>query len=415
MRPAIIIASLALLQAASAHAQEGRKLAAGFYQLTGTHLKVGQTQHRLAELPDPAPPYVNPRGEIEIYGSADYFIRYRSWSEFSRGGRYEIVPLDVRYPNGRPFREIYTHPWDLRKVRIEMPSGRKQEMLLGGSMSPTGGKPAAVWPDDNINRRVFLFRENSAGQWIRDASPLFGSVTSGWLGHSYGGNFFQASVPSPSAIRPGNGDPVYLFYERVSEEKNGPYRTEIFAREINGLNGNRPPGKEIKILSVTDSSGTPFPSTGRTIGGYLVEGPRPIRMRIDGNDFFIIGFSSGDFPTDSYTINYAWSKLPLGPYRPMLVATAGGGMDLLDLGRLIKMKHGLSWVGRPSFYRTPSGKYEMLFHGVFKNVLPDNDYTRWPVKYELWKFFRCLFKVELDVKTVRGEPILTPSLSADND
>src|SRR5687767_10351276 len=33
----------------------GRKLAEGLYQLTGMHLRPGQTQHELAELPDPAP------------------------------------------------------------------------------------------------------------------------------------------------------------------------------------------------------------------------------------------------------------------------------------------------------------------------------------------------------------------------
>jgi hypothetical protein len=157
---------------------------------------------------------------------------------------------------------------------------------------------------------------------------------------------------------------------------------------------------EIPILTLGQN---PLPSTRRTIGGFLMEGPRPVRMQIEGEVFYIIGFSSGDFPTDSYTINYAWSRRPQGPYRPMLNSASS---DLLDLGLGIKNEFGLSWVGRPVFYRNPEGQYEILFHGVLKSILRDNDYRRWPKKYQLWQFFRCIFKANLATRIRKGQPLL---------
>jgi hypothetical protein len=64
---------------------EGREIAAGVYQLTGTHLRRMQTNHdRLPELPDPAPPFTASDGAVEIYGSAGYYIRYADWAEYAR-------------------------------------------------------------------------------------------------------------------------------------------------------------------------------------------------------------------------------------------------------------------------------------------------------------------------------------------
>src|SRR4051812_30618864 len=96
-----------LLSGWRAEANAGRRLEAGLYQLTGTHLTVGQTAHAITELADPAPPFVNAQGQVEIYGSAPYFIRYPSWREFSRGGAYEIVPLALNLPGGIRLAGVY--------------------------------------------------------------------------------------------------------------------------------------------------------------------------------------------------------------------------------------------------------------------------------------------------------------------
>lgn len=394
---------------------KGRQLDARFFQLTGTHLVQGQTEQTLQELPDPAPPFITAQGKVQIYGSAPYFIQYKNWNEFENGGSFQVVPMTLKFPSGAAIQGVYTHPWDLRKYWVSGAGGTGKEILVGGAMSPSAGRPIAVWPDDNINRRIFMFRLDDLGAWVRDVFPIAGKVAQEWTGHSYGGNFFQPGQSDLNTINPNGGNPIYFFFEKVSEDRRGPYKTEIFVKKVDSLappsssafrsGRSTPGGEETKLIGV----GTPpRPSTQRTVGGYLVEGPRPIQMDIQGQRFYIIAFSSGDFPTDSYTLNYAWSRNVTGPYQTVMNRD---GTDFLDLGLEIKAKYNLSWVGRPSFFRTPSGNYEMLFHGVSKNILPDNDYTKWPKKYELWQFFRSLFKANLQVLlNADGSPSITPVL-----
>jgi hypothetical protein len=125
-----------------------------------------------------------------------------------------------------------------------------------------------------------------------------------------------------------------------------------------------------------------------------------------------LGFSSGDYCTDSYTINYAWSQNITGPYTPFLNQD---GKDLFDLGKKIKEKYQLSWVGRPAFYKTPEGEYEVLFHGVSKEILPNHDYSTWPSDknpYQLNHFFRSIYKAKLDTSLRSdGSPRLEIHLS----
>ena len=71
------------------------------------------------------------------------------------------------------------------------------------------------------------------------------------------------------------------------------------------------------------------------------------------------------------------------------------------MGKTVKGRYGLSWVGRPAIFRDRDsdshGGYSMLFHGVNKAILPDNDYAHWPVKYQLWQFFRSVYLAKLTV------------------
>jgi ribose/xylose/arabinose/galactoside ABC-type transport system permease subunit len=382
----------------------GRKIENGLYQLTGTFLKVGQRTFPMLELPDPAPPYVTQSGEVEIYGSARYFIRYRNWKDFSEGGCYETVNLDLFGPNLAPYKETYTQPWDIRKYRIERKRELAKEVLIGGSMSATKGRAAPVWPEDNITRRIYFFRLNNVAQWVRDALPIVERIETGWLGHSYGGNLFQEDGGDPNIIHTDSPNQIGFFFEKVSDDSNeSPYKTEIFAEKIDDKL-NVVPNSEVKILGVQSP---PLPSTVRTGGGFLIEGPRPLQVTLEGQKFFIIGFSSGDFSTDSYYINYMWSKNLFGPYQPALTVDK---KDLIDLGHEMKAKYGLSWMGRPAFYQTPDGHYEMLFHAVIKSILPDNDYTKWPRPelYQLWEFYRCLFKTSIEIKLENGQPVIYP-------
>lgn len=423
----------------------GAKIVEGLYQLTGTHLKVGQTVHEIAELPDPAPPYITADGKVEIYGSAQYFIRYKDWNEFNRGGCFEIVPMNIVGHTGLPYKDIYTHSWDIRKFRIETRGQAPQEVLLGGAMTPTKGRPTPNWPEDNLNRRIYFFRLNDLREWMRDLVAVMGDVSTGWLGHSYGGNLIQVDAPAANVIQTDAPGETAFFYEKVSEDRdNGPYKTEMFAVRMNPFD-KAIPNSEVKIF---DLGPNPYPSTERvgnsamiertnakTLGaqpfsakppvegkpflsqaqmnspsrervgnGYLVEGPRPIQIELNGRRIFLVGFSSGDFPTNSYHLNFMWSTDLMGPYKPLLTEDK---KDLKDFGQDIKAHYGLSWVGRPSLYKTPNGTYQMLFHGVVKHILPDNDYAHWPEAYQLWEFFRCIFKVDVQItEGANGEPVI---------
>lgn len=388
-----------LLMAASAWAnrppvrEHAVQVTENLYRLNGNFLKSGNLGGG-SDLPDPSPPFVNARGEVEIYGTADHFLRYANWKEFLTGGVAESVPLSLRDSAGIRITEQGQIPWDLRKYLWRTPGHPDLEILVGGSMSATHGRRLPKWPDDNITRRIFIFRKNNSGDWIRDPAPIVGDASSGWMGHSYGGNFFQLGQLNPDLIDTGLPNPVYFFYERVTENAQAPSKTEIFARKLLPASARELFGPEIKILGVGKP---PFPSTHRTIGGYLVEGPRPVEMSIQGKLFFIIGFSSGDFCTDSYRMNYAWSKNVEGPYHPSLDHNQ---KDLIDFGSDLKSSLGLSWVGRPAIFLGKNGKYEVLFHAVLKSILPNHDYRRWPEPggYDLGDFFRSTYKSSISTR-----------------
>ena len=95
-----------------------------------------------------------------------------------------MVPLDLRYPSGVAYESTYTQPWEMRKFLIQNPGQPPVEFVVGGSMSPTNGHAEALWPDDNINRRIFLFHHSTGGSWVRDETPIVGKVENNWIGHS---------------------------------------------------------------------------------------------------------------------------------------------------------------------------------------------------------------------------------------
>jgi hypothetical protein len=196
-----------------------------------------------------------------------------------------------------------------------------------------------------------------------------------------------------------------LFYERVTDGRGGhPRRTDIFMRT---MRGESPADDERIAVGVGDP---PWPATRRSIGGWLVEGPRPCRLTIGGEDFFVLGFSSGDYPTDGYGMDYAWSRTLEGPYHPRL---ADPRRDLLDLAAALKRRLGLSWVGRPAFFQGAAGAVQVLFHGVWKDRIPDNDYARWPTRHRVQEFSRCVFRAAVAASVdAAGTPILR--LAADD-
>lgn len=375
--------------------EPGRKLDNGLVQLTGNLVKMNELLP--GDLPDPAPPYVAADGSIEIYGSSLVFARYKDRAEFESGGCFERVSLDLRQDNGEPYSAPYSHPWDVRKFRIEPKAQPAYEVLVAGAMSRSGTSPFPIWPDDNTGRRIYFYRRNANGLWTRDASPVIGQAKPVWLGHSYGGNLIQVGMMDQNVIHPDDAGEIAFFYDKVSDDTgNTPYKTEIFATKMREFSALDP---EISIFQINHP---PYPSLKRTVGGFLAEGPRPIEMKIKGKTFFIVAFSAGDFPTDFYTLNYAWSRQLFGPYQAMLTDDRS---DLLDLGKEIKAEYGLSWMGRPSIFKSPVGKYEIMFHAVRKDLYPGHDFTKWPVGS--LNYYRSIFKASLAVSLgSNGEPVL---------
>ncbi len=240
-----------------------------------------------------------------------------------------------------------------------------------------------------------LVERSPKGRWIRSKDPLFSPPPEkeNWADHSYGHHFITDEA--------GN---TWVFYEKVSEAVNpdgnpAPYKTEIFARKM--ISPHEASAEEKPIVSIGDS---PFPSTRRTIGGFLVEGPRPEKVTINGKTRYFVAFSSGDFSTDRYFINVTWSDKVDGPYKPQLTTD---GKDLLDLGREAKEKLGLSWgPARPHFFQDPDGKWWVLYHAVEKRILPDNDYSKWPGR-NLADFHRNIYLAPAEVSVGSdGQPRL---------
>lgn len=358
-------------------------------QLTGRSNEPGLC--REPDLADPSPPEQLPDGRIRVTGTASNRAAdcsatqgvnaavWPSWTAFLRGDNpaRELIRL-YQYTADGQLTELNQDetPWD---ITIESWAG--QEVLWGGAMIPTRRRDHAVLWEDNWTRRVWPFIRDSEGRWIRAPQPLFGAAPDqdsapSFQDHSYGHQFISDEAGGR-----------WVFYERVSEA-NGlwPGRTDIYARRM--VSAIRASDEEHFILS----AGNPAMRTAvRAAGDQLVEGPRPVRIAVQGEVFYLLGFSAGDFRSTTYGIHFAVSRHLLGPYRPYLTADRG---DFLDLGKNIRERYGLSWgPGRPALFQDPAGEYWILFHATQPSVLGD---------------FRNVYLAPIEMRLGRdGWPVLT--------
>lgn len=374
--------------------EAGRSLGQGFTQLTGAQRKIGDEVYDSPA--DPSPPFTESDGRISVFGSSLLSIRYRTRDDFENAGCFERVAVDLRQENGAPYSAPDSEPWDLRKFHVIPAQGRAYDIIVGGAMSRVVPNASPLWPDDNVSRRIFIYRESADGSWLRDPQPIVGRSDHHWLGHSYGGNFFQTGESDPNILDLRGPGAVAFFYDQVSDDSNdSPFKTEIFAARMT------PELTAQSTAPIVAINSPPFPSFRRTIGGYLAEGPRPVEMKIGGSTFFVVTFSTGDFPTDSYAMNYAWSRSLAGPYQ---LALNDDQTDLRDLGAGLKIAYHLSCMGRAAIFRSPRGGYEMLFHAADKTLFPAIDFSKWPSD----PFFRSIYKITVDAHVnARGEPVLT--------
>ncbi len=264
-----------------------------------------------AKLADPAPPFENDQGGVELYGTGNFFLRYPSWKEFERGGCHEAVKLELYYRGKNQELLRLETPLDLRKFQLA--AGRQRKDILIGGARASG---------DEASRRIFIFRQSweKPGAWIRDEKPMTES-------RSHAGNLFQAGQKQPQRIEAGS--PTYFFFEK---------ETGLFVTRTNA-EGNP---EELPVFTAAK----------------VPEGPRPIEVELAGKKHFLIAFSSEE------TIHFLHSPEPIGPYQPILSAD---GKELEDFGASLRKDHGLSGVARPALFRNPEGGYELLFHGQTKD------------------------------------------------
>jgi hypothetical protein len=354
----------------------------GLVQITGKRQRVGQTKYRLRS---PADPFVDdaPNGVVRVlgttpYGQAHYYIEFKSLDDLLRGGRYVTRKLALE-----PRLTGKENAWDWNVHRF--PDGT--EVMYAGVMTPTVRRKIAAWPDDNWTRRIYGFAKDKLGRWAMGKKPLFGAVgpttRATMIGHAYGHHF--------RTLRRGGKDEVWVFHEEISGEIDTPQgkklKTEIFARRM--LDPFTASEERVKILGVGDP-----PILGRRQSGdYLIEGPRPFSVEIDGEEVHLVTFSGADYAGDGYDIHFAWRKGDaIGEYQPI---TREG--RLVGFAEKLKQKYALSWVGRADMVKDRTGKWWAVFHAVNKEILPDRDYSG-NGKVDVSQFQRNLYAIPVEFR-----------------
>lgn len=294
---------------------------------------------------DPSPPDFSEPGVVRIYTTSSHVLVWRdedgesATMRFLRGVAAEYEKLHIVDSDG----QTELGAWD---PTIEIfPEFGEKTYLYAGVMSRPYEEPYARWPEDNWRRRVNAFEwieEEGHWQRIEDSIMEDAGPEPTWLGHSYGHSIVRDEVGR-----------VWMFYEKVTHEKQGlPWGTEIFARQM--LSPLVLAEEEHPIILLSEES---WPATLRNFGGVLAEGPRPFKI----GEWFLIGFSAGDYTSENYGIHLLFSKSITGSYQPYLDKL---GDNLKDFGQYIEQQHGLTWgAARPSFFEV-DGQWWVLFHGI---------------------------------------------------
>jgi hypothetical protein len=345
-----------------------------------------------------ADPYVErtPRGKIRIFGTTGgHFLEFASEKALFNGQRPQQIKLDFAHPDGtelNPDEMI----WDSLPMVCNV-RGQLKNVILGGAMTPPAGRTNAKWPEDNPGRRTYAFVQVGM-KFVRGQQPVLPDQNPrDWIGHNYGRDFVRDEQGNP--VKDPKDGSQFMVYEKVTRKtQDGKLITELAMRKMKDC--AYADSKEVILMTINEKK--PLPAVKRADGGLLTEGPRVVRMRIGKKNFFVMGFSSGDFPTDHYGINLAFSENITGPYEPLLT-TRNGVVDLLDLGRDIRERYQLSWgPARPTFYKDRSGRMWIVFHAVDKREHPGVDFSRWPA--DLAPFQRQLYMAPLKVGLRKGRP-----------
>jgi hypothetical protein len=345
-----------------------------FCQLTGT--QEGDFWYRDpfpgSQFADPsAPRFLQDENALEITGSGFHSARWYAHGRRSAWNRMLAADTDYEWfahrlysPDGNTEIEavvggrLSNVPWDMTIEK--WPEYGNEEVLYASVMTPADGENHAYFPQDNKSRRVFAFEKRADGIWKRSPEPLLGTdpLSGSWVGHNYGHDFVKLGDQ-------GN----WVFFEMVSEERDGlPWKTEIFVQQLK--NPYQTAGEPIKVLGLPNS---PWPASHRKGGGFLIEGPRVVR--IEGAKvhapFFLMGFSTGEFSDDSYKLHFAYSESVTGPFEPVLT---DDGTDLEDFSQSLRERFELSrGPGRPVVFQDPHGNWWCVVHAIDATASDESD------------------------------------------
>ncbi|HET9240037.1 MAG TPA: hypothetical protein VFO10_22435 [Oligoflexus sp.] len=379
-------------------------------QLTGRHLRPGQTQ-----FPDrtPADPVVFVEGATgaamiygtQVEGSGLTFLRYPDLKTLLAAGSFARMTREVYLTNGQRL-EGREAIWDALRLSYhhlkacfpqldtfyhEQKIKAASDIYYGGvALNPDG--TLGDFPADNWRRRIHAMVEREDGRLEIIAEPVFNpipanaktsdyigfgllpSLPGNYLGHAYGPNFKI------------EGGELWMIHEEVSRRAliQGKHVeiTEIFARRM--LTPLHAEAGSVRLVSVESPDGTMSPDACRgPLLNYtqLLEGFRPTQVdaggihldEAPGREFFFLTGSSGNFAGDDYDVIMAVREgSAIGPYRLITDSDTGRWKRYL---RDIKKAHGLSWAGRGSFVQDNDGGWHLLFHAVDKSIKPEGSYT----------------------------------------
>jgi hypothetical protein len=198
-----------------------------------------------------------------------------------------------------------------------------------------------------------------------------------------------------------------VFYEEVTaiHADGSPAVTKIFMDEM--VTPTQARGQPVELISpMNPVNGKFYPSSIRENGSALVEGPLYFRFTFEGELWEAIGFSAGSFYSN-YPSCFASRKVSDGIQgKPYQLDLNEDGSDLNDAGiELGKALNLIGGPGRPAVIVGPDGtaildpqnQLQVLVHGYRQDILPDNDYGKFPTKYRLDQMFRSIVYAPLQV------------------
>lgn len=341
-----------------------------------------------------------------------------SLEQLLRGGMHKLHDIDFFFADGgkvttKPYR-INAAPWDPDLAFFTAAEGPRV-VGFAGMMQKCNPAVEPVRAKDNWTRsrhsfQVEIREENGEiRQTWKDLGSIHGyrpceQAESPWLGsrhaHGYGSHYIEDESGKP-----------FLFFDEVTEQREvkgwpAPYRTEILMRPLDESRTRAAGPKQFALRDTPAGASRPYRAAERSIGGYLIEGPHLIEVNLNGTDYYLMFFSTGDAFTDQYGSFYAYRLKSQGLEGPFTAAVDEKGQLINFTASLTKKIDGTWGIGRPNPFRDERGRYWVAAHVILKQEIPDNEVkSGWPPTFEeLLKRARRSMIIPINIDLRDGKP-----------